>query len=96
MRVPPKRNGARADGSGSRSSNQNYPDGPSRVERQARGQHQAAHIHAASPRPVLEARLAVAKGQCLDSVLADFSRVPVSTYHMVGADKLPIHLRRLH
>jgi hypothetical protein len=92
-----KRNAVRArDGASGIGSKQNPPDNSFRAERQVRRQHQAAHIHAAGPRPVLEALLAVAAGQSLDDVLADFARIPVSTYHALGADELPIHLRRLN
>jgi hypothetical protein len=59
------------------------------ILRNAKRQRQAAHIHAAGPRPVLEALIAVANGQSLDDVLADFSRVHVSVYHMIGADEFP-------
>jgi hypothetical protein len=57
----------------------------------AKRQELTAHLYAAGPRPVLEALLAVASGQDLDAVLADFARIPVSIYHAVGADVLPIH-----
>jgi hypothetical protein len=38
----------------------------------------------------MEALIAVEAGGNLDDVLADFARVPVSTYHMLGADELEI------
>jgi hypothetical protein len=82
----PGTDGASGSGSGN---NQNHPGNSRRAERQ----HQVAHLYAAGPRPVLEALLAVARGQCLDDVLADFARIPVSIYRMIGADELPIHRR---
>ena len=57
--------------------------------RNARRQRQTAHLHAAGPRPVLEALIAIEKGQPLDDVLADFARVPVATYHALGASEFP-------
>ena len=62
-------------------------------ERNEKRQHQVAHIYAAGPRPVLEALLDVAAGKPLDDVLEDFGRLAVSTYHMMGADELPIDRR---
>jgi hypothetical protein len=62
-------------------------------QRNNRRQRLAAHLHAAGARPILEALLDVASGRDLDETLADFGRVAVSTYKMVGADALPI--RRL-
>jgi hypothetical protein len=56
-------------------------------------QRKAAHLHAAGPRPVLEALIAVASGEDLDEVLADFARIPVSIYRTIGADELPIDRR---
>jgi hypothetical protein len=58
--------------------------------RSARRQRLALHLHRCGPRPVLEALIAVAKGQSLDAVLQDFCRLNASTYRRVGADKLPI------
>jgi hypothetical protein len=55
------------------------------VMRSARRRHLCAHLHAAGPRPVLEALLAVDSGQDLDDVLEDFGRVPADIYHAVGA-----------
>jgi hypothetical protein len=49
-----------------------------------------AHLHAAGPRPVLEALIAVEAGQPLDVVLADFARLRAAAYRAVGADQLPI------
>jgi hypothetical protein len=63
------------------------------TKRNTRRQRQIAHLHAAGPRPVMEALLAVEAGQDLDDVLADFARVAISTYQMVGADELPIDRR---
>jgi hypothetical protein len=56
-------------------------------------QRKVAHLYASGPRPVLEALLAVASGKDLDAVLADFARIPVSVYRMIGADELPIDRR---
>jgi hypothetical protein len=42
-------------------------------------------LHAAGPRPVLEALLAVAYGQDLDAVLEDFGRLHADYYHILGA-----------
>jgi hypothetical protein len=39
---------------------------------------------------VLEALLEVAGGRDLDAVLRRYARVPVVTYHGIGADVLPI------
>ena len=58
--------------------------------RSARRQRLVAHLHAAGPRPVLEALISVAAGNGLDEVLADFARLPVATYVALGADVLPI------
>ncbi len=43
------------------------------------------HLHAAGPRPVLEALIAVDSGQPLDDVLEEFGRIPVDIYHAVDA-----------
>jgi hypothetical protein len=59
---------------------------PPRTERQRL----VRHLHDAGPRPVLEALLAVANGGDLDEVLADIARLPVSIYHAMGANELPI------
>jgi hypothetical protein len=59
--------------------------------RNVRRQYLAAHLHSCGPRPVLEALIAVAVGQCLDQVLADFARVPAAVYSALGADELQIH-----
>ena len=58
--------------------------------RNARRRCLVRHLHEAGPRPVLEALIAVEKGQSLDDVLDDFGRIPVSTYHAFGASELPI------
>ena len=58
--------------------------------RSARRQRLVAHLHAAGPRPCLEALISVAAGNDLDEVLADFAGVPVATYRAVRADVLPI------
>jgi len=59
-------------------------------QRNDKRQRQVAHLYAAGPRPVLEALLAVAAGQSIDDVLADFSRIPSTTYHLIGASELPM------
>ena len=53
-----------------------------------------AHLYAAGPRPVLEAMLELEAGKDLDQVLADFARIPASTYHAIGASELPIDQRQ--
>ena len=53
-------------------------------------QRQVAHLYAAGARPSLEALLAVAACGDLDEVLADIARLPVSIYHAMGANELPI------
>lgn len=58
--------------------------------RNIRRQYLARHLHAAGPRPVLEALLDVENGRDLDEVLADFARVAIDTYRAVGADEFPI------
>ena len=50
-------------------------------ERSARRQRQARHLHRCGPRCILEALLAVDRGDSLDAVLADFERLPPETYH---------------
>ena len=52
--------------------------------------HLVAHLHQCGPRPVLEALLAVARGDDLDLVLEGFHRIPVAVYRALGADVLPI------
>jgi hypothetical protein len=66
---------------------------PFRYHRNIQRQQQVSHLYQAGPRPVLEALLAVAAGQSLDDVLADFARIPVATYRMIGASELPIDRR---
>lgn len=51
------------------------------TRRSARRQHLSRHLHAAGPRPVLEALLAVDNGQPLDEVLENFGRLPPELYH---------------
>ena len=46
------------------------------MTRSARRIELCEHLHAAGPRPVLEALLAVDSGQDLDEVLEDFGRIP--------------------
>ena len=53
--------------------------------RSARRMRLCAHLHAAGPRPVLEALIAVDSGQPLDDVLEDFGRIPADIYHAVDA-----------
>jgi hypothetical protein len=58
--------------------------------RNMRRQRLGRHLHAAGPRPVLEALLDVAGGRDLDETLEDFARVPIATYRATGADEFPI------
>ena len=51
----------------------------------ARRMELCAHLHAAGPRPVLEALIAVDRGQPLDDVLEDFARIPTDIYRAVFA-----------
>ena len=51
-------------------------------KRNRRRQYLSAQIHAAGPRPVLEALIAVHE---VDDVLADFARIPPEVYHAMGA-----------
>jgi hypothetical protein len=53
--------------------------------RTARRQRLCKHLHAAGPRPVLEALLAVDSGQPLDDVLEAYVRIPSSFFHILGA-----------
>jgi hypothetical protein len=55
------------------------------MRRSARRIRLSAHLHAAGPRPVLEALIAVDSGQPLDDVLEDFARVPADIYRAVDA-----------
>ena len=55
------------------------------VIRTPRRQRLCKHLHAAGPRPVLEALLAVDSGQPLDDVLEGFARIPSSFYSILGA-----------
>jgi hypothetical protein len=50
-----------------------------------RRQYLSKRLHATGPRPILEALLAVDRGQPLDDVLEDFARVPSSFYSILGA-----------
>jgi hypothetical protein len=61
--------------------------------RSAKRQRQVKHLHAAGPRPVLEALLAVAAGAPSDAVLADFARVPVRIHQGTCASELPTDRR---
>jgi hypothetical protein len=54
-------------------------------KRNARRQRLCKHLHAAGPRPVMEALLAVDGGQPLDDVLEDYGRVPSSFFSILGA-----------
>jgi hypothetical protein len=58
---------------------------PPDSKRNRRRQYLSAQIHAAGPRPVLEALIAVHEGANLDDVLADFARIPPEVYHAMGA-----------
>ena len=55
------------------------------MKRSARRMQLCAHLHAAGPRPVLEALIAVDSGRDLDEVLEDFARLPADFYHAVFA-----------
>jgi len=44
---------------------------------------QAAHLSKCGPRPVLEALIAVERGDSVESVLADFERLPPELYQAV-------------
>lgn len=67
----------------------NLPSKASQQKSHARQQRLANHLHAAGPRPVLEALRAVVHGQALDDVLEDFGRIPVEIYREVGASDFP-------
>jgi hypothetical protein len=56
-------------------------------------QRQVKHLYQSGPRVIMEALLAVANGEDLDDVLADFNRIPVNIYRAIGADQLPIDRR---
>jgi hypothetical protein len=58
---------------------------PPDSKRSVRRQYLSKRLHAAGPRPVLEALLAVDGGQPLDDVLEDFARIPSSFYSILGA-----------
>ena len=53
--------------------------------RAARRQRLCKYLHAAGPRPIMEALIAVENGQPLDDVLEDFARVPSSFYRILAA-----------
>lgn len=59
-------------------------------QRSPRRQQLVRHLHAAGPRPTLEALLEVAAGRDLDEVLARYARLPPAVYRALGADVLPI------
>src|SRR6476661_3555047 len=54
-------------------------------KRSVRRQYLSKRLHAAGPRPVLEALISVSAGQPLDDVLEDFVRIPSSFYRILGA-----------
>lgn len=56
--------------------------------RSAKRRRLAAHLYRCGRRPVLEALIAVDRGQPLDEVLTDFARIPAEVYKAVGADIL--------
>ena len=58
---------------------------PPDSKRSVRRQYLSKRLHAAGPRPVLEALLAVDGGQPLDDVLEGFARIPSSFYSILGA-----------
>ena len=57
--------------------------------RSVRRRHLCTHLHSSGPRPVLEALLAVERGQDLDAVLEDFGRISADIYHALGASSFP-------
>jgi hypothetical protein len=64
------------------------------TKRSARRQHLSRHLHAAGPRPCMEALIEVADGGDLDTVLESYARIAVEVYRALGADELP--MERLH
>jgi hypothetical protein len=58
---------------------------PPDSKRSVRRQYLSKRLHAAGPRPVLEALLAVDSGQPLDDVLEEYVRIPSSFYRILGA-----------
>ena len=80
---PPKKDEAPAAGANSDEGESDWS--PSDNKRSPRRQYFSAHIHAAGPRPVLEALIAVHEGASLDEVLEDFARIPAEAYHLMGA-----------
>jgi hypothetical protein len=77
--------------------NRPYPQPPqlSHSERYSpRRRHLVQHLYRGGPRPILEALLAMEKGERLDDVLADFASIPVSVYRAAGASEMlddPLH-----
>ena len=59
------------------------------TQKRARRQHLVRHLHAAGPRPVLEALLELERGAALDDVLERFARIPPDVYRALGADRFP-------
>lgn len=89
MRAPPNERAAPAlAGSGSsKSVRLGGEDRETYSERQRRRQALSRHLCEAGPRPTYEALIEIAAGADLDVVLERFGRVPVSTYHAVGASE---------
>jgi len=54
-------------------------------KRNARRQRLCKHLHAAGPRPVMEALLAVDGWRPLDDVLEDYGRIPSSFFSILRA-----------
>jgi hypothetical protein len=67
---------------------------PPDSKRSVRRQYLSKRLHAAGPRPVLEALLAVDGGQPLDDVLEGFARVPSSFYSILRRQLLCPDTRR--
>jgi hypothetical protein len=51
-------------------------------------QRHAAHLHRCGPRCILEALIAVDRGESLDAVLADFGRFAPEVYHAANSPQL--------
>jgi hypothetical protein len=65
------------------------------ANRTPRRQRLVKHLIECGERPVLEALVAVARGDDLDETLEDFARLHPKTYRDVGADTLPIDKVRI-
>jgi hypothetical protein len=58
---------------------------PSDNRLNARRQYLSERLHAAGPRPVLEALIDVADGADIDRTLENYARIPSSFYRLMGA-----------